>query len=67
MKIKISGGLTALLRKPTLLYVYTFDYQYLREFCSRLKFYKKLDSYKGKGVCFRDEIKLLKEGKKAQQ
>lgn len=67
INIKVPGGLTVLLFKSNLLCIHGFDYQYLKEFCAYLKFYKKLDSYKGKGICFRSDTKTLKEGKKTQQ
>jgi ribosomal protein L6P/L9E len=65
--VDVPLGLNILLFKSNLLSIQAFDYQYLNEFCSVLRFYKKLDSYKGKGICFRHEFKFLKEGKKAQQ
>lgn len=66
IKIKIYNSIKLILVKPTLLNIKHVDFQYLTEFCSKLKFLKKLDSYKGKGVCFKFDKKLLKEGKKVQ-
>lgn len=65
--IDVFIGLHLVLFKSNLLCIQAFDYQYLYEFCAMLRSYKALDSYKGKGICFRQEVKILKEGKKAQQ
>lgn len=66
IKIKIFSGIKLILIKPNLLNIKHVDFQYLTEFCSKLKFLKKLDVYKGKGLCFKFDKKLLKEGKKVQ-
>lgn len=66
IQVKIYKGIKLILVKPTLLNIKGINFQYLTEFCSRLKFLKKLDSYKGKGICFKFDKKLLKEGKKVQ-
>jgi ribosomal protein L6P/L9E len=40
------------------------DDQHLKEFCAKICSFKSPDSYKGKGILYKNQIITLKEGKK---
>ena len=50
--------------KQTSLVLECIDDQLLKEFCSRIKCLKIPDPYKGKGILYKNQILILKEGKK---
>ncbi len=67
IKTQILTGVQLVVLKPNLVLLKSFDFQLLTKVCASIKLYKPLDSYKGKGLCFKGTVKLLKEGKKTQQ
>jgi ribosomal protein L6P/L9E len=50
--------------QKTSLVLKSFDEQLLKEFCSKICFFRAPDVYKGKGILYKNEILILKEGKK---
>ena len=50
--------------KKTLLVLKSVDDQHLKEFCAKICSFKSPDSYKGKGILYKNQIITLKEGKK---
>lgn len=62
----IPAGIILYLLKSNLISLKSFDLQYVKEFCFNLKTLRLLDSYKGKGICFKQELPILKVGKKIQ-
>ena len=67
VNIKILSGINLIILKTNLIILKSFDLQFLTKFCSQIKRFKALDSYKGKGICYKGTILILKEGKKTQQ
>lgn len=54
-------------KKNRFLKVYGTDMNQVTQIASRLKIFKKPDVYKGKGVRYKKEILLLKQGKKKKK
>ena len=52
--------------KNTMFLISGFDRRKVHEIAARIRNYKKPDVYKGKGVCYRNEIVFIKESKKEQ-
>lgn len=50
--------------QKTTLVVKSFDEQLLKEFCSKICFFRVPDAYKGKGILYKNQQLTLKEGKK---
>jgi len=50
--------------KKTRLVLKSIDEQLLKEFAAKICSLKSPDSYKGKGILYKNQIKILKEGKK---
>jgi len=62
--IKIPQHISVFAPKKTLLVLKSIDKQLLKEFCARIYSFKKPDSYKGKGILYKNQIIFLKKGKK---
>ena len=62
--IEIPIEIKLIVTKSIYLILSSFDYQKLTQFISFIKKKKKIDSYKGKGILYQNEIIKLKEGKK---
>lgn len=64
-KIVIPTNVTVYLINNKLLQVIGYNKQLLYNFSFNLKKMKPINIYKGKGIFFKDEVVLLKEGKKS--
>jgi len=62
--VKIPSSIKVFSPKKTLLVLKSIDEQLLKEFCSKICSFKALDVYKGKGILYKNQILILKEGKK---
>ena len=62
--IKIPSQVKVFSPKKTLLVLKSLDDQLLKQFCVKICSFKLPDTYKGKGVIFKNQILILKEGKK---
>ena len=56
-----------IIKKSTTLILSSFDDQYLTQFISCIRKFKKPEVYKGKGILYKEEIIKLKEGKKKKK
>ena len=64
IEVKIPKNIEVYSPKKTLLVVKSINHQHLKEFCSKICSFKIPDVYKGKGILYKHQIILLKEGKK---
>lgn len=62
--VQIPDNLSLKCLNKTKFYIFGDSYCEVSEFSSRIRAEKLPDSYKGKGILYEDEIKVLKEGKK---
>lgn len=62
--IKIPSYIKVFMTKKTFLVLKCIDEQLLKEFSSKICSYKKPDVYKGKGILYKNQVVILKEGKK---
>lgn len=62
--IKIPPYINVFGQKKTTLVVESIDDQLLKAFCSKLQALKFPDAYKGKGILYKNQTIILKEGKK---
>ncbi|PCI24068.1 MAG: 50S ribosomal protein L6 [SAR324 cluster bacterium] len=62
--VKIPPYIRVFAPKKTVLVVESIDDQLLKEFCARLQSLKAPDAYKGKGILYKNQTVILKEGKK---
>jgi large subunit ribosomal protein L6 len=62
--IKIPDNLQIFCLKKTKLFLYGNSYQNVTQAASNIRFYKKPEPYKGKGILYETEKLILKEGKK---
>jgi large subunit ribosomal protein L6 len=62
--IKIPFYVEVFAPQKTSLVLKSFDEQLLKEFCSRICFFRVPDFYKAKGIHYKNETLILKEGKK---
>jgi large subunit ribosomal protein L6 len=62
--IKIPTYIELATPKKTLIVLKSTDDQLLNEFALKIRSFKLPDVYKGKGISFKNEILVLKEGKK---
>jgi large subunit ribosomal protein L6 len=62
--IKIPEHIKIFTTKKTFLILECIDEQLLKEFSSKICSYKKPDIYKGKGILYKNQSIILKEGKK---
>jgi large subunit ribosomal protein L6 len=62
--IKIPKYMQVVSPKKTRLVLKSIDEQLLKEFSSKICSFKLPDSYKGKGILYKNQILVLKEGKK---
>ena len=58
------NGIDININKPTVISLSSNDWVLLTQFASSIKQFKPAEPYKGKGILFKDEIVLRKEGKK---
>jgi large subunit ribosomal protein L6 len=64
VSIKIPKNVEVFSPKKTLLVLKSVNNQILKEFCSKITSFKSPDAYKGKGILYKNQVVLLKEGKK---
>ncbi len=64
VSVKIPKNIQVFSPKKTLLVLKSVDDQHLKEFCAKICSFKSPDSYKGKGILYKNQIITLKEGKK---
>ena len=64
INILIPKNIKVQILKSTVIILYSNDWCSLTKFVHSLKKLKKIDPYKGKGILFKDEIIIKKEGKK---
>jgi ribosomal protein L6P/L9E len=64
VSIKVPPSIKVFSPKRTLLILKSCDLQFLNEFIAFIRSKKLPDVYKGKGILFRKELILLKDGKK---
>lgn len=64
INIKIPKNIIVFSPKKTLLVLKSSNEQYLKEFCQKIIDFKYPDSFKGKGILYKNQIIFLKEGKK---
>jgi large subunit ribosomal protein L6 len=62
--IRIPEHIKVFTTKKTFLILECIDEQLLKEFSSKICSYKKPDVYKGKGILYKNQSIILKEGKK---
>lgn len=62
--VRIPPHINVFAPKKTVLVLECVDEQLLNEFCSKIKLFKIPDSYKGKGILYKNQTIILKEGKK---
>jgi len=62
--IKIPFYVEVFVPQKTSLVLKSLDEQLLKEFCSKICFFRVPDVYKGKGILYKNETLILKEGKK---
>ena len=62
--IKIPSHIKIFTTKKTFLILKCIDEQLLKEFSAKICSYKKPDIYKGKGILYKNQVVILKEGKK---
>jgi len=62
--IKIPKHIKVFSQKKTRLVLKSMDQQLLKEFSSKICSFKLPDTYKGKGILYKNQILILKEGKK---
>lgn len=62
--VPIPSYINAFVPKKTILVLECIDDQLLKEFCSKIKLLKSPDAYKGKGILYKNQTLVLKEGKK---
>jgi len=62
--IKIPKYIEVCSPKKTRLVLKSIDEQLLKEFAAKICSFKLPDSYKGKGILYKNQIMILKEGKK---
>jgi large subunit ribosomal protein L6 len=62
--IKVPAYIQVSVPKKTLLVFKCSDEQLLKEYCSKICSFKVPDAYKGKGIVYKNQILVLKEGKK---
>lgn len=62
--IRIPEHIKVFTTKKTFLILTCIDEQLLKEFSSKIRSYRKLDVYKGKGILYKNQSIILKEGKK---
>jgi len=62
--IKIPDHIKVTAPKKTLLVLKSLDDHLLKEFVSKIRSFKLPDVYKGKGISFKNQVLVLKEGKK---
>lgn len=62
--VRIPPYINVFTLKKTILVLECVDDQLLNEFCSKIKLLKSPDAYKGKGILSKNQILVLKEGKK---
>jgi len=62
---EIPEGITVTMPEPTKIIVEGSDKQLVGQVSANIRFYRKPDAYKGKGVRYADEHIALKEGKSA--
>jgi large subunit ribosomal protein L6 len=62
--VKIPPCVKVFAPRKTTLVLKTFEERLLREFCSKICFFRIPDAYKGKGILYKNQILILKEGKK---
>lgn len=66
IKIIIPDGIKIIINNNTILNLYGIDLNNLTQFASYIKKYRLPEPYKGKGILFKNEIILRKEGKKSK-
>jgi large subunit ribosomal protein L6 len=64
INVKIPKNIIVFSPKKTLLVLKSYNEQYLKEFCQKIVSLKYPDSFKGKGILYKNQIIFLKEGKK---
>lgn len=62
--VPIPSHINAFVPQKTTLVLECVDDQLLKEFCSKIKRLKSPDAYKGKGILYKNQTLVLKEGKK---
>jgi len=64
INVLIPKNIKVQILKSTIIILYSNDWDCLTKFAHSLKKLRKIDPYKGKGILFKDEIIIKKEGKK---
>jgi large subunit ribosomal protein L6 len=64
VSVKIPKNVEVFSPKKTLLVLKSVNNQILKEFSSKICSFKSPDAYKGKGILYKNQVVLLKEGKK---
>jgi len=62
--VRIPVYISVFVPKKTILVLECVDDQLLNEFCAKIKLFKMPDAYKGKGILYKNQTLVLKEGKK---
>lgn len=62
--VRIPPYINVFIPQKTILVLDCIDDQLLNEFCSKIKLLKSPDAYKGKGILSKNQVLILKEGKK---
>jgi large subunit ribosomal protein L6 len=62
--VQIPSGVTVASSKPTELIIEGYDKQVVGQFAAKIRSIRPPEPYKGKGVRYRNEVVLRKEGKK---
>jgi large subunit ribosomal protein L6 len=62
--VRVPPYINIFVPKKTTLILECIDDQLLNEFCSKIKILKSPDTYKGKGILYKNQTLILKEGKK---
>lgn len=64
INVEIPESICVTIQKPTVLLLSSTNWIKLSQFISKIRKYKRPEPYKGKGILFKDENILRKEGKK---
>lgn len=64
VRFEIPEGITITCEKPTSVRVFGRDKQLVGQIAANIRSHKKPEPYKGKGIQYKDEVILRKEGKK---
>ena len=65
--LKIPKHIELVISKKTLITLKSCDEQNLKQFCVKICNFRPIDSYKGKGLMFKDQVVFLKEIKKSKK